>query len=266
MNVSLQSVAQCFDRGSDHYDELAVVQPQVANTLLQKVIPQVAAASTITDLGCGTGHLLSQCSQLNPSASLIGVDISPKMLLKASQNVNAQWLNNNLENTQISPSSQDMVLSTSAMQWGQPELAFAEASRIMRGAGMLAVSSFLRGTLATWRGIWGLESDVMLSLADFVSAANAAGLNVLEASTDRIVQVCHSFDACVASVRDLGAGGDRVQVNGLLGRDKYKNIRDQVNKTINTEGSFPMEYEVVYLLAEKKVAEKIAAEKNNSSS
>ncbi len=252
MIASLNTVERSFDRGACRYDELAVVQPQVASTLLAKVTSKVQAARSIVDLGCGTGRLLADCQSLNSHASLTGVDISQQMLASAEKAVpSAQFYRSDLAKTPLGSATQDVVLSTSAMQWVEPKAALSEAARVVNDDGLIAISSFLHGTLKTWRQAWGLEQKLMPLQSEFMDAANAAGLIVIELTSERIVQRCNSFESCLAGVRELGAGGDRVQPQGLLGRNKFTQAQHNVKQHIERHGVFPMEYDVLYLLAKK---------------
>jgi ubiquinone/menaquinone biosynthesis C-methylase UbiE len=71
----------------------------------------------ILDLGCGTGSSTLLLKQHFPQAEVIGLDLSPYMLLAAERKASAaglalQWCHGNAEQTEFSPSSFDLVTAS----------------------------------------------------------------------------------------------------------------------------------------------------------
>ena len=246
-------IARSFDRGARRYDELANVQHQVADKLLAMVFPQVQQAASIVDLGCGTGRLLAACRASNSRAQLIGVDISSKMLAQlAERKLDATLRKESLERTGLNANSHDLVLSSSAMQWADIGLALNEAARICATGGKVSIACFLHGTLASWRAIWGGNHQVMPDSQMIIDAAENAGLTMLNSRIETIVDQQRSFRGALASVKGIGAGGNGGQVAQFMGKKRLIEAEEMFMQKVVDEAAFPMEYEVLYLCAQKE--------------
>lgn len=250
--ISRNVVARNFDLGASRYDELATIQRAVSSTLLRLVEPNVQKATSIVDLGCGTGQLLADCRTINPAAKLTGVDISSEMLKLALNNgSDVECVQANMECTGCGPESHDLVLSSSALQWADPSRAINEAFRVCAYGGDVAITCFLYSSLSTWRGVWGIENSYLPKKTDIVSAVESVGLTVVHLHSEVIVDKPTSFDAALSSVRDLGAGANRRKSKGLMSKGRFTEIRQAVNNRIDIDGYFPMEYETLYFIASK---------------
>ncbi|MGD8907832.1 MAG: class I SAM-dependent methyltransferase, partial [Chromatiales bacterium] len=92
------------------------------------------AAKSILDLGTGPGRLLIHLRKVFPDTLLVGVDISPAMVDKATLNINASGLTDNIHvrvaNANDLPCNDeafDLVTSTGSLHhWKDPIHALAE--------------------------------------------------------------------------------------------------------------------------------------------
>lgn len=71
----------------------------------------------IVDLGCGTGSTTIMLKQAFPNAEVIGLDLSPYMLLRSfhksqSAGLNIEWQQGNAENTTFTDASFDLVTAS----------------------------------------------------------------------------------------------------------------------------------------------------------
>lgn len=71
----------------------------------------------ILDLGCGTGSTTIMLKQAFPNAEVIGLDLSPYMLLRSfhkseSADLNIKWQQGNAENTSFADASFDLVTAS----------------------------------------------------------------------------------------------------------------------------------------------------------
>jgi SAM-dependent methyltransferase len=106
----------------------------------------VRATDTILDIGCGTGSSTLALARMAPSGSVVGVDLSSKMLERARAVAEREGLTNvsfEQADAQVHPfpeGSFDVAVSSfGAMFFADPVAAFANIRRAVRPGGRLAV-------------------------------------------------------------------------------------------------------------------------------
>jgi len=131
-----------FDRVAPSYDSWAGGQHErVAARLVELAAPQ--KGEHVLDVGTGTGlvaHLVA--SRVSPG-SVIGIDLSEQMLAiaRSKKSKNAQFLGMAAEQLVFKPASFDLVTMGEALAYlGDPSEALAEANRVLRADGRLALS------------------------------------------------------------------------------------------------------------------------------
>lgn len=114
----------------------------------------------IVDLGCGTGSTTVLLKQAFPEAEVIGIDLSPYMLVAAEDkaraaNLNIRWVHGNAEQVPFADNSVDLV--TASLLFHETPVAatqaiLREAFRLLRAGGEILV---LDGSQSTLRNtIW----------------------------------------------------------------------------------------------------------------
>jgi SAM-dependent methyltransferase len=78
-------MAQSFAAAAAQYDDVAVLQRQTADELLERLSLTTLEPETILDLGAGTGRNLALLQQRYPQARLLAMDIAPGMLTQATK-------------------------------------------------------------------------------------------------------------------------------------------------------------------------------------
>jgi SAM-dependent methyltransferase len=106
----------------------------------------VRASDTILDIGCGTGSSTLALARMAPSGSVVGVDLSSKMLERARAVAEREGLTNvsfEQADAQVHPfpeGSFDVAVSSfGAMFFADPVAAFANIASAVRPGGRLAV-------------------------------------------------------------------------------------------------------------------------------
>lgn len=127
----------------------------VRTELLQRVQGQ---PRRIVDLGCGTGTLTLMLKQQFPSAEVIGIDLSPYMLVKAAQKSQAAgleilWRHDLAEATRLPDASVDVVTIALLFHETPPAIAqriLQEAYRLLTPGGQVLM---LDGSQSSLRGL-----------------------------------------------------------------------------------------------------------------
>jgi SAM-dependent methyltransferase len=99
---------------------------------------------TVLDLGCGTGDLVVALSQRLRDARIIGIDLSPDMLLFAGRHATTdgrlRFTVGDAASLPFDDASVDLVVSTLSLHhWLQPSDAFAEIARVLRPGGVALI-------------------------------------------------------------------------------------------------------------------------------
>jgi SAM-dependent methyltransferase len=99
---------------------------------------------TIVDLGCGPGDLAVEISRRLRDARIVGVDLSPSMLLWAGRHATTdgrlRFIVGDAADLPFDDASVDLVVSTLSMHhWTEPADVFGEIARVLRPGGVALV-------------------------------------------------------------------------------------------------------------------------------
>lgn len=130
----------------------------------------VRADQTILDIGCGSGRSTLELARSTPSGSVLGVDLSARMLERARASAEAEGVANATflqADAQVHPfpeASFDMVASFfGAMFFADPVAAFANLRRSLRHGGRLA--------LLAWRDLG--DNEWVAAIREALAAGRA---------------------------------------------------------------------------------------------
>jgi SAM-dependent methyltransferase len=100
--------------------------------------------ATILDLGCGPGDLVVEISRRLRDARVVGLDVSPSMLLWAGRHATTdgrvKFVVGDAADLPFGDASVDLVVSTLSLHhWSEPADVFAEISRVLRDGGVALI-------------------------------------------------------------------------------------------------------------------------------
>jgi SAM-dependent methyltransferase len=123
----------------------------------------------IIDLGCGPGDLAVAMSRRLRDARIVGIDLSPSMLLWAGRHATTdgrlRFIVGDAADLPFDNASIDLVVSTLSLHhWKKPAAVFAEVSRVLRPGGValiydISVLSLRTSELETIARDVGLDPD-----------------------------------------------------------------------------------------------------------
>ena len=258
-------VARSFAAAASQYDDVAVLQRQTADELLDRLSLMKIRPGTILDLGVGTGRNLSLLQKRYPDARLIAMDIAPDMLQQAQKRYRhdlglkrwwpgqnkLQLIAGDAESLPLVDNSVDLVFANLALQWCEPQLSFREIQRVLKPEGLLMFTSLGPDTLTELRQAWAAVDpyphvNLFFDMHDVGDAMTASGLSdcVLDVEPYRL-----TYPTPMAMMRDLKLLGARNMNEGRRRGLTGKNIMTSVvseYETFRQDDLIPASYEVVF--------------------
>lgn len=258
-------VAQSFAHAALQYDDVAVLQRQTADELLDRLSLVTLQPKTILDLGAGTGRNLSLLASRYPKAELFALDIAPAMLQQAKHRFQSdsglkRWLPNHhkpsymagdAESLPLADNSMDMVYANLSLQWCDLSRCFAEIQRVLRPGGLLSFTTLGPDTLNELRQAWATVDDyphvnIFYDAHDVGEAMMKSHLSEPVLDIDRITL---SYDTAIALMKDLKELGAH-NVNsgrrrGLTGKQSFQQVINAY-EDFRQNDVLPASYEVIY--------------------
>lgn len=258
-------IAQSFGNAAADYDDVAVLQRQTGDELLDRLSLVTLQPKRILDLGVGTGRNLSLLAKRYPEAQLLALDIAPAMLQQARQQYQKvagfkrwlpyantpHYLAGDAETLPLADNSVDLVFANLALQWCDPRLSFAEIQRVLRPDGLLMFTTLGPDTLYELRRAWAEVDDyphvnIFYDMHDVGEAMMAAGLAEPVLDTDRYTLTYHSAMALMNDLKVLGARNvNSGRRRGLTSKNIMQQVADAYEQ-FRRDALLPATYEVVY--------------------
>ncbi len=250
------AVRQAFERAVASYDAAAVLQRRVADELLERLDFMSLKPRRILDLGCGTGYCARALQKRYGKARVFGLDLAHGMTCVAKKR--AGWRGRqhfacgDAETLPFASGSFDLVLSSLALQWCQPDPAFGEMARILKPGGVLLFASFGPDTLMELRQAWkdvddGTHVHDFIDMHDLGDAMLRAGLADPVVDMDKLIVTYPDVTGLLRDLKAIGASNAAAsRPRTLTGREHFRRLHAAYEKFRNQQGNLPATYEVVY--------------------
>ena len=255
MRLGKQQIARQFSRAAATYDEVAQLQCEMADRLIERI--PLDANGTLVDFGCGTGYALEQLAAF-PRLERVGIDLAKGMIDHARARVGPiRLIMGDLEQTELADNSIDIAFSNAAIQWCDAKTSFAEMARVLKPGGLLLASTFGSGTLREWKSAWHSIRDQNQRIHDFESdqrlrnALVETGFEGIEIALETRLLNFFSVDELFQNVKKLGATNaapDRA--TGMLGRQKYFELRQYFEQQLEIAGSITISFVCIFIAAQ----------------
>ena len=225
-------VARSFAAAAAKYDDVAILQRQTADELLDRLSLMKIQPQSILDLGVGTGRNLSLLQKHYPEAQLLAMDIAPDMLQQARKRYRQdqglkRWLPGSSHKLQLlagdaeaiplADNSVDLIFANLALQWCEPSVSFDEIQR-----------------------------NVFYDIHDVGDAMTASGLSDCVLDIEPYVLTYPTPMAMMRDLKILGAHNvNQGRRRGLTGKNLMRQVVAEY-ENFRIEGLIPASYEVVF--------------------
>ena len=220
-----------FSAASRRYAAHARLQARIGAALIARTAPLLPASPLLLDVGCGPGNVTQQWN-----ARAIALDAAFGMCVEAREK-KLPAVRASAESLPICTDSLDAVASNLMLQWVErSDLFFAEAARVLKPGGILAITSFVEGTLGELRDAFAAEGEAgriseFARPATLSAGVKKAGLLMLEDSCTVWPEEYADVAALCASLRAIGATNkNTARPRGMMTPRKFSAIATQYPK------------------------------------
>lgn len=240
-----------FERAAASYDSAAIVQRRICEQLLAG-LPGSFQPDLILDAGCGTGYAHNLLRTRFPECSQLSLDLSMAMLRQNPGK--GQRIAGDLERLPLRDRSIDLYWSSLAVQWCALEQVLAEARRVLKSGGQLAISTLGPATFHEMRSAFRTVDTHQHTLAFSPAAAIQQLLAEAGFATTTLLsrnETLHYPDlrSLLHAVKAVGANqlgaGRRA---GLMSRSALSRLENAYERQRQTDG-LPLSYDVILIYA-----------------
>lgn len=203
-------IAGDFSEAAGGYDARAELQARIGAELIEKAAPHLAANGVLLDVGAGSGEVTRHW----PVGQRIALDMAFGMCRQA-RGKKLLAVNASAAQLPLQTASMDAVTSNLMLQWLEaPQGFFADALRVLKPGGILAVASFVEGTLLELTQAFANAGQAR-RVSDFMAPAllvemvRSAGFEVVSQEQKTIREPYHGVMDLFHFLRAIGAGNKR---------------------------------------------------------
>jgi len=245
-----------FERSATTYDQVAVLQREIADRILDRLDYIRLEPRLVLDLGAGTGYAAQGLLNRYPKARVVALDFAMAMLKQARRR--GRWLRRpvplcaDAEQLPLADASVDLLFSNLTLQWcNDLGRVFQELLRVLRPGGLLMFSTFGPDTLRELRFAWEAADgyshvSAFPDMHDVGDALMGAGGADAVMDAERLTLTYPEVDSLMQDLKTLGAhNATRGRSRGCTGKGRLQAMR-QAYEAFRVDGSLPASYEVVY--------------------
>ncbi|MEW8625203.1 MAG: malonyl-ACP O-methyltransferase BioC [Candidatus Thiodiazotropha sp.] len=256
LKIDKRQARAAFSRAAPHYDEVAVLQREIAKRMIERLDYIRHQPEVVLDVGAGTGDATRALASHYAKSRVIALDFALPMLQQVRKQ--GRWFKRppcvcgDAEQLPLADHSVDMIFSNVALQWCNDLTGtMREFLRILRPNGMLLFSTFGPDTLKELRTSWSAVDGYshvspFTDMHDVGDAMLQAGLAEPVVDVDRISLSYDDVPSLMRDLKTLGAHNVTAQrAKGLTGKGRMRAMI-QAYEQFRVDDKLPASYEVVY--------------------
>jgi len=260
-----KAVQSSFSRAAETYKDFSEAQQKAADDLVRLLLSRLAEQATaldtkfsILDIGCGPGVLEAKLQKHLPNMNYVGIDLSHMMTLEADKTKtlsSSNFVAADMDSLPFQNDSFDIVLSSSTLQWSQPETFpwMQEVHRVLRPSGIFCFNHMSEGSLENFYLTYQSVCN------DFFSLHSYPNQVLLESELKEMFLDClfeeknyqKVYPNLMDFLRDIQKTGARsASIKGKTRLTKKKILKIE-EKLRNTEGKIPIDYRFCFASGKK---------------
>ncbi len=251
------ALRRSFSAASDQYDDVAVLQAEVRQRLMERLTLFKLQPDVVLDLGCGTAISARTLQTRYPRAQVIAMDAAFGMLQRARSH---WWFGRksfkrvcaDAQQLPLKSKSVDLIFSNLMLQWcDPPHVAFAEIQRVLKPNGMFIFSSFGPDTLHELRDAWAnidnhIHVNRFIDMHDLGDAMMRVGLVEPVLDVERFTLTYPDVVTLMRELKAIGAHNvTHGRRHGLMGKAMFNQVIHHYERH-RRDNVLPASYEVVY--------------------
>lgn len=258
--VDKKRVSTNFSAAAGSYDQVAVLQREVANRLADRLDLIKIAPDRILDAGSGTGYCSGLLAARYPKARVVALDIAYGMLLAAREKLSwwgrlrgqQRHICADIESLPLVDASVDMVFSSLAIQWCQDlDAALREFRRVLKPGGLVMFATLGPDTLRELRTSWSAADtrthvNLFMDMHDVGDALMRAGFADPVMDAEHFTLTYPDVKLLMRDLKNLGSRNATLgRATGLTGKGRLAAMALAYER-YRRDGHLPATYEVAY--------------------
>lgn len=254
-------IKEKFSKASKSYDEISVIQREVADELYVRIKP-LDPKSRILDVGIGTGYLSRKMISEYPDLRVSGIDLAMGMLGICRQKIpGAQLVQSDAKYLPFKERSFDLVVSNLAYQWVKDiKQALLSARSVLKDRSRIYFSVFTDNTLQELREvIFELSRERPRSIGRLPSKSylgqilREASFKHIKIEVEPKKQYYNNLRELLSWLKNIGANRYWAEnlYGGLSARNFIESIAKKYEERFMEKGKIFATFEVIYAEAAK---------------
>lgn len=253
-------VRQAFENSAADYDQVAVLQREVAARMLERLDVIRITPASILDAGAGTGQVTRALLRRYRGSRVIALDVALAMLRQTRTSVG--WLRKplvvcgDMESLPLADSSVDLICSSLTLHWcNDLDRVLRELRRVLAPGGLLMLTTLGPDTLKELRVSWAAIDQYthvngFIDMHDIGDAIMRTGFTEPVMDVETMCLTYANVERLMRELKRLGAHNNTYgRPRGLMGKHRLQRLYREYERFRLANGTLPASYEIIYGLA-----------------